>query len=93
MGIIRTCSPLIIKNAMGVIVTPAPEPPPKGLSRFAARFFGTKSDPPPAKPKETFEIGRIVTPSGVWIGSPMMALAPIISRILLMVVSIIFPRG
>ena len=29
MGIIRTCSPLIIKNEMGVIVTPAPEPPPK----------------------------------------------------------------
>ena len=64
---------------MGVTLTPAPMPPPKGLSP-SALLLG-KSVPAPPKPTLTLETGMMVTPSGVVIGSPTTELTSTISLI------------
>ena len=65
---------------MGVTFTPAPTPPPKGLSPEAV-FPLVKSEPAPPKPTLTLETGIIVTPSGVVMGSPTTEFTSTISFI------------
>ena len=80
---VRTQPSLITRNATGWMLTPAPEPPPN--RSLLAAFLPSKSVPPEAKPKLTLDTGRMVVPSSVVIGLPMMVLASTISWILSMV--------
>ncbi len=64
---------LTTKNAKGEMVTPPPEPPPKGVAGLEVG----NSDPPVANPKDTFETGIMVVPSSVVIGFPTMVLTSI----------------
>ena len=54
------------------MLTPAPEPPPN--RSLLAAFLPLKSVPPEAKPKLTLDTGRMVMPSSVVMGLPMMVL-------------------
>ena len=69
---VRTQPSLMTRNATGWMFTPAPEPPPN--RSLLAAFLPSKSVPPEAKPKETLDTGRMVMPSSVVMGLPMMVL-------------------
>ena len=85
---------LITKNATGLTVTPAPEPPPKGyLLSESEHEVLLNSLPPDAKPTHTLEMGIIVVPSSYSTGSPTMVFTSIISLILSMVLLIKFSIG
>ena len=75
-----------------ICVTPAPAPPAKGDSSrgdAARALSGALYSPPPAtKPKLTLEMGTIVAPSAVAMGSPTTVFTSIMSRMLSMVVVI-----
>ena len=66
----RTELPRTTRNAMGEMDTPAPPPPPNSCLEV---LLG-KSDPPVAKPNDTFDTGSISVPSGMLMGLPMMVL-------------------
>ena len=69
---VRTQPSLMTRNATGWMLTPAPEPPPN--RSLLAAFFPLKSVPPEAKPKLTLDTGRMVMPSSVVMGLPIMVL-------------------
>ena len=69
---VRTQPSFTTRKATGWMFTPAPEPPPN--RSLLAAFLPSKSVPPEAKPKLTLETGRMVVPSSVMMGLPMMVL-------------------
>ena len=77
---VRTQPSFTTRKATGWMLTPAPEPPPN--RSLLAAFLPSKSVPAEAKPKEMRDTGRMVVPSSVLMGLPMMVLESAIWRIL-----------